>query len=145
MPENLFFCQPTLWLYDLVRMVMSCACFGSRHFSYSKYLCRTSGLLEAETFFNVFSYHAVSGRVTNLSPPRRRAEALRIEPRSRWWTQLLLKLYLWFWCPHSYHYGAYLSIEQPWQNECFFCATLLMDAVILVSKSFSFTFTTNLI
>ena len=32
---------------------------------------------------NVFSYHAVPGRDSNLTPLRRWAEALRVEPRSR--------------------------------------------------------------
>ena len=33
--------------------------------------------------FNVFSNDAVSARDSNLTPPRRRADALRVEPRSR--------------------------------------------------------------
>ena len=35
------------------------------------------------TIFNVFSYDALSDRDSNLSPSRRRANALRVEPRSR--------------------------------------------------------------
>ena len=35
------------------------------------------------TILNVFSYDAVSARGSNLSPPRRQADALCVKPQSR--------------------------------------------------------------
>ena len=40
-------------------MVMSCACFGPRHFPYSNYLCRASDIASLGTIYNVFSFDAV--------------------------------------------------------------------------------------
>jgi hypothetical protein len=63
-------------------MVVSCAFFGPRHSPYSNYLCRAPDIAEVGTIFNVFSYDAVSVRDSNLSPSRRQADALSVEPRS---------------------------------------------------------------
>ena len=57
--------------------------FGPRQSSYSNYLCRASDIAAVGTIFNVFTYDAVSDRDSNLSPFRRRADALRVEPQSR--------------------------------------------------------------
>ena len=43
-------------------------------------LCRATDLAEEETIFNVFSYDVMSDRDSNLSSPRQRADALRVEP-----------------------------------------------------------------
>ena len=40
---------------------------------YSNYLCRSPYIPAVDTILNVFSYDAVSGRNSNLSPPQRRA------------------------------------------------------------------------
>ena len=64
-------------------MVMSCACLLAKTFPYSNYLCRAHDIAAVGTILNVFSYDAVSGRDSNLSPPRRRTDALRVEPLSR--------------------------------------------------------------
>ncbi len=47
-----------------------------RHTSYSNYLRRASDKAAVETIFNVLSFDAVSGR----------ADVLRVEPRSRFFT-----------------------------------------------------------
>ncbi len=39
-------------------MVLSCACFGPRHSTYSYYWCRASDIAAVGTTFNVFSYDA---------------------------------------------------------------------------------------
>ena len=54
-----------------------------RHSPYSYYLCRAPDIAAVGTIFNVFNYDAVSARDSNLSPPRRRADALLVEPRSQ--------------------------------------------------------------
>ena len=54
-------------------MVMSCACLWANH------LCRAPDLAAVGTIFNVFGYDAMSARDSNLSPPQRRADALRVE------------------------------------------------------------------
>ena len=50
---------------------------------YYYYLCRAPDIAAVGTIFNVFSYDAVFAWYSNLSPPRRREGALRVEPRSR--------------------------------------------------------------
>ena len=40
-------------------------------------------MAEVEIIFNVFSHDAVLSQDSNLSPPRRRADAQRVKPRSR--------------------------------------------------------------
>ena len=47
------------------------------------YLCRALDIAVVGTIFNVFIHDGVSNRDSNLSPPRRRADGLRVEPRSR--------------------------------------------------------------
>ena len=64
-------------------MVISCECFGPRHSPYSNYRCHPSDIVAVGTIFNVYSYDAVLSRNLNLSPPRRRADALGVEPWSR--------------------------------------------------------------
>ena len=64
-------------------MVMSWACFGPRHSNDYNCQCRASDILAIVTIFNVFSYDKVLSRDSNLSPPRRRVDALCVEPRSR--------------------------------------------------------------
>ena len=61
-------------------MVMSCACLGAKAFPYSNYLCRASYIAAAGIILIVFRYDAVLGRDSNLSPPRRRADVLLVEP-----------------------------------------------------------------
>ena len=56
--------------------------YGPRHSRYSYYLCRALDIAAVGTILNVFSYDAVLGRESNLSPPGK-ANALRVEPRSR--------------------------------------------------------------
>ena len=53
------------------------------HLPYSNYLCRAPDTAAVGTICNVFSYDAVSGRDRNLSPHRRRADALLVDPRLR--------------------------------------------------------------
>ena len=65
--------------------------YGPRHSPYSYYLCRTPDIAAVETICNVFSYDAVSARDSNLSPSWRRADALRVVPRSR---VALLRVYI---------------------------------------------------
>ncbi len=53
---------------------------GPRHSPYYYYLCRAPNIAAVGTIFNVFSYDAVLAQDLN---PRRRSDALRVEPRSR--------------------------------------------------------------
>ena len=77
-------------------MVTSCACFGPRHSPNYNYLRRASDIVAVRTIFNVFSYDAVTDRDSNLSSTRRRADALRVDPRSRVFLSVLLWLLLCF-------------------------------------------------
>ena len=54
-------------------MVISRACLWAKH------LCRAPDLAAVGTILNVFGYDAVSARDLNLSPPQRRADALRVD------------------------------------------------------------------
>ena len=58
---------------------MSCPCFGPRHFHYSYYQC-ASDMEAVGTFFNFFSYDAVSDQDLNLSPSLWWSDALCAEP-----------------------------------------------------------------
>ena len=62
-------------------MVISCVFFGPRH---SNYLCRPPDIAAVGANLNVLRYDAVLSRDSDLSPPRRRADAQRVEPWSRW-------------------------------------------------------------
>ena len=57
----------------------------------SNTLCRATDLAEEETIFNVFSYDVMSDRDSNLSPPRQRADALRVEPWSQVYRNVIQK------------------------------------------------------
>ena len=66
-------------------MVVSCACLWAKAFPLL--LLFAPNLAAVGTIFNVFSYEAVSARDSNLSLPRQRADALRVDPRL---TQLIV-------------------------------------------------------
>ena len=57
--------------------------FGPWHSPYSNYLCREPDIAAVGTIFNVLSYDPVLDRDSNLSPSRRRSDALCVEPWSR--------------------------------------------------------------
>ena len=69
------------------------ACFGSLHSPYANNICcepeiaATVGII-----FDVFCYDAATGRDSNQSPPRQRADALRVMPKSR--VCMLISLYV---------------------------------------------------
>ena len=61
-------------------MVMICACFRQViTLTMFTYLFRTSDIVAVGTNFNGFNYDAGISRDSNLSPPRRRAYALRVK------------------------------------------------------------------
>ena len=60
-------------------MVMSCAGLGQGIPS----TLTNNVIAVVGNIFNVFSYDAVFSRDSNLSTPQRRADALRVESRSR--------------------------------------------------------------
>ena len=62
---------------------MSFACLWAKAFPIIYTFFSAPDIATVGTIFNVFSLDAVSGRDSNLSPARRRADALRIEPQSR--------------------------------------------------------------
>ncbi len=55
---------------------MNCACFRPKYLPYSGNSCLGPDLADVETTFKVFSYDAVLGCDSDLSPSRKRANAL---------------------------------------------------------------------
>ncbi len=94
-------------------MGMSCTCFGPKHSPYSNYWCCTLDILAVGTIFNIFNYNVVSSRDSNLSPPRRRASALHVEPRSQVTFVLSLNIPEKMWpAPQgSFHWGTQLLFQ----------------------------------
>ena len=76
----MFNCFSSSRLSNLSTNNFNFACFGTRH---SPYLCRVPDIVPVETIFYVFGCDAVSGRFSNLSPSRQRADALCVTLLSR--------------------------------------------------------------
>ena len=81
--------QPTHRLYDLCLRSLNCVhgnellLFWAKAFLYSNYLCCAPEIAAVGTIFNIFTYDTVSGRDSNLSPSRQRADALHVTSQSR--------------------------------------------------------------